>query len=130
MTIIQIEPLETGQHPIQSQSGRNSRWLEGWIEVPSNLEAKVWNTLGFCNLTIENGKLTDVIPTENPEIKNDRFLEIQDLKSKLSSTDYEAIKYAEGWMTETEYAPIKAQRQAWRDRINELEAEINEGSLG
>lgn len=68
MTIIQIEPLETGQHPIQSQSGRNSCWLEGWVEVPRNLEAKVWDTLGFCNLTIESGKLVDVEPTEKPEV--------------------------------------------------------------
>ena len=28
MTIIQIEPLETGQHPIQSQSGRSACWLD------------------------------------------------------------------------------------------------------
>ena len=26
MTIIQIDPLETGQHPIQSQSGRSACW--------------------------------------------------------------------------------------------------------
>ena len=31
MTIIQIEPLETGQHPIQSQSGRRACWLDGYI---------------------------------------------------------------------------------------------------
>ena len=36
-------------------------------------------------------------------------------------TDYQAIKYAEGQLTEEEYAPIKAQRQAWRDEINLLE---------
>ena len=50
--------------------------------------------------------------------------EIKELKQKLLDTDYQAIKYAEGWMTEDEYAPIKAERQAWRDRINELEATI------
>jgi len=48
-------------------------------------------------------------------------IEIGELKTKLSETDYQAVKYAEGWITEEEYAPIKAQRQAWRDRINELE---------
>ena len=47
--------------------------------------------------------------------------EIAELKAELSSTDYKAIKYAEGWITAEEYAETKAQRQAWRDRINELE---------
>ena len=49
---------------------------------------------------------------------------IAELKRKLSETDYQAIKYAEGLISETDYAPIKAQRQAWRDEINALEAEL------
>lgn len=48
-------------------------------------------------------------------------LEIHELKDKLNNTDYQAIKYAEGWLTEEDYAPVKAQRQEWRNRINELE---------
>ena len=51
---------------------------------------------------------------------------IQQLKRKLLQTDYQAIKYAEGALTEEEYAPIKAQRQVWRDEINALEAELQE----
>lgn len=51
--------------------------------------------------------------------------QIAELKAKLEATDYQAIKYAEGLLLETEYAPIKAQRQAWRDEINELEAQLN-----
>lgn len=47
---------------------------------------------------------------------------IEMLKSELASTDYKAIKYAEGWISEEEYAPIKATRQEIRDEINELEA--------
>lgn len=49
---------------------------------------------------------------------------IAELKRNLSETDYKAIKYAEGLISETDYAPIKAQRQAWRDEINALEAEL------
>lgn len=49
---------------------------------------------------------------------------INEIKAKLSQTDYQAIKYAEGFISETDYAPIKAQRQAWRDEINALEAEV------
>ena len=51
-------------------------------------------------------------------------IEIFDLKDKLYLTDYQAIKYAEGCLTEEEYAEMKVQRQAWRERINELEAVI------
>ena len=46
------------------------------------------------------------------------------MKSLLKATDYQAIKYVEGFISETDYAPIKAQRQAWRDEINALEAEL------
>ena len=51
---------------------------------------------------------------------------IAELKRKLSETDYMAIKWAEGFITDIDYAPIKAQRQAWRDEINQLELEIAE----
>lgn len=56
--------------------------------------------------------------TEEQKIKNTKIAE---LKYKLSQTDYQAIKYAEGQITEEEYAPIKAQRQEWRNEINLLE---------
>ena len=46
---------------------------------------------------------------------------IAELKRNLADTDYQAIKYAEGMIGENDYRPIKAQRQAWRDEINELE---------
>lgn len=49
---------------------------------------------------------------------------ICDLQIALAETDYQAIKYAEGALTSAEYAPIKAQRQAWRTEINRLEAEL------
>lgn len=46
---------------------------------------------------------------------------ISELKKALFETDYQAIKYAEGLISVEEYASIKAQRQMWRDEINELE---------
>lgn len=51
--------------------------------------------------------------------------EISILKKQLQATDYQAIKYAEGWLSDEEYEPTKAKRQAWRDEINALEAEEN-----
>lgn len=50
--------------------------------------------------------------------------EIRILKGKLSETDYQAIKYAEGEMTAEEYAETKAKRSEWRTKINELEEVI------
>lgn len=55
---------------------------------------------------------------ENSEIK------ILKLKNQLQQTDYKAIKYAEGWISEEEYAETKAERQKIRDEINRLEQEI------
>lgn len=53
-------------------------------------------------------------------------IQIDVLKYKLQQTDYKAIKYAEGWLTEEEYIPIKEERQMLRDQINELEAFLAE----
>ena len=47
--------------------------------------------------------------------------EIFELKEELQRTDYKALKYAEGVLTDEEYQPVGIQRQAWRRRINELE---------
>lgn len=49
-----------------------------------------------------------------------RDTRINELKMFLAETDYKAIKYAEGELSEEEYAPIKAQRRAWREEINQL----------
>ena len=60
--------------------------------------------------------------TEEDLLKDQYRLEITQLKKQLSDTDYKAIKYAEGQISEEEYASVKAERQGYRDRINELEA--------
>lgn len=57
---------------------------------------------------------------ENAVIVN----KINEIRQKLKSTDYQAIKYAEGLISEEEYASIKAQRQLWRDEINALEEQL------
>jgi hypothetical protein len=51
---------------------------------------------------------------------------INELKRKLSATDYKAIKYAEGLISEEDYAPIKAERESYRVQIRENEAKIAE----
>lgn len=56
-------------------------------------------------------------------------IKILNLKQRLQDTDYKAIKYSEGWLTEEEYAETKAERQRIRDEINRLEQELNEVML-
>ncbi len=61
------------------------------------------------------------IPFTEKQLKQRRITE---LKQKLTLTDYKAIKYAEGLISDAEYADIKAERQAYRNEINEIEEEI------
>lgn len=49
---------------------------------------------------------------------------IAQLKRELAKTDYQCLKWSEGWLTDEEYAPIKAHRQQLRDQINALEEGI------
>lgn len=86
MTIIKIESVN-GYHTIESQSHREENWMgEEWIEVPSELEDNLNG--GYCNLTIEDGVLTNVTPTSIPvnmdKCRNERI-------TYLSSTCNNAI---------------------------------------
>ena len=84
---------------------------------------EVYDINGIANYAIVNGSLVE--RDKSAELAKTRNVErIAELKCKLSETDYQAIKYAEGLISETDYAPIKAQRQVWRDEINALESEL------
>ena len=56
--------------------------------------------------------------------------EIVELKKYLSDTDYKAIKFAEGELSESDYQEVKSQRHDARVRINELESLIEELEKG
>lgn len=86
--------------------GQNADWV---VDVPSVKARPAWD---------EYEDIQVYIPYTEKEIAS---FEIAELKANLSATDYQAIKYAEGLLSESDYAPIKEQRQAWRNRINELE---------
>ena len=83
----------------------------------------------YSYYVVVDGKFT--IKRRTPtieEIKVDETAKINrqifELKQKLTQTDYKAIKYSEGLLTDKEYAEVKAQRQAWRDEINRLEEKL------
>lgn len=65
-----------------------------------------------------------VQPTEEELEKIKLQEQMTTLKQELSNTDYQAIKYAEGWFTDEEYSPIKAEREGLREKIRELEEQL------
>lgn len=81
-----------------------------------------------------NGQVVECTPEEIAVMEAERIAyessreyksqKIDDLKIQLSSTDYKAIKFAEGWLSEEEFAPVRAERQALRNQINALEAQL------
>lgn len=54
--------------------------------------------------------------------------QINELKKKLAETDYQAIKYSEGELSEEEYAEMRVTRRSWRAQINDYENQIGEGA--
>ena len=64
--------------------------------------------------------------TENEKVIEQYQSEIIELKKYLSDTDYKAIKFAEGELSESDYQEVKSQRHNARVRINELESLIEE----
>lgn len=75
---------------------------------------------------LNSGHYTLTVCTEEEErlISGNTRAEIIKLKQNLFATDYQAIKYAEGKLTEEEYGEMKAKRQSWRDEINRLEKKL------
>ena len=68
--------------------------------------------------------------TEDEKVIEQYQAEIVELKKYLSDTDYKAIKFAEGEITESDYQEVKSQRHDARVRINELENMIEELEKG
>lgn len=48
--------------------------------------------------------------------------EIVACKLLLAQSDYQALKHADGALTDEEYAEMRAKRARWRDRVNQCEA--------
>lgn len=72
MLIIEINSANEKFHNFQSQSHRTECWIDGYIEVPKTLEAKVYESKGYCELIIENDILIDVV--SHPEWKPEKIV--------------------------------------------------------
>ena len=65
------------------------------------------------------------------ELMDRRYMEIERLKSELQESDYKVIKCAEAICLNAELpynmTALHKERQALRDKINELESEVQNG---
>ena len=65
------------------------------------------------------------------ELRDRRYMEIERLKSELQDSDYKVIKCAEAMCLNAEMpynmTTLHKERQALRDKINELESEVQNG---
>lgn len=53
----------------------------------------------------------------------EKVIAIDELVFELKRTDYKAIKFAEGLISNEEYAPIRAERESLRQQIRTLKGE-------
>ena len=97
--------------------------LISYTEVPFDstlpyIEVETSLSLNIGLDKVLDGKLisaTEIIKKQN------RIVELKDL---LAQSDYLCLKFMDGALSEEEYAPIRIQRQAYRDEINSLESQI------
>ena len=80
---------------------------------------------GILNKTLKYDHATNTFTEIKNFTKEKRKIKL--LKKQLSNTDYKAIKYAEGLISETDYTETKKLRQSLRNGINYLEGVISNG---
>ena len=87
------------------------------MEIPS--------TFPFVNVTASKGVVTELTAGTVPEPTPDPAAEIAQLKAELAASDYKIIKCSEaqlvGEALPYDVQELHTERQAIRDRINELE---------
>lgn len=125
--IIEINALQNGAH--RNQEGSFDIIPDGWAVIPDSM--KLPASFPGVDIKVKDGVVVEM--TENAGYvsalqasarKADCESRISELKRFLTETDYKAIKYAEGLLSDEEYAEARAERQAWRNEINALEAQL------
>lgn len=64
--------------------------------------------------------MSNIIDLQKTKMQN----RIMVLKTHLHNTDYKAIKFAEGEISQAEYEPTRELRRQWRAEINVLEEQL------
>lgn len=88
LTIIELEAREDGGHGLQSQSGREACWLEGWIAVPEELAEAAWECGGYCDLDVQEGALVGLTPRERPVVEHEQETEVSEQERLRADVDF------------------------------------------
>lgn len=122
MVFIKIDADSNGAHANQIGGGHPG---EGWAVIPEDMV--IPETFPFVSITVSEGIVTEMTAGVVPEPVPDHSAEIAQLKAQLSQSDYKIIKCAEAQLAGLELPydiqELHTERQAIRDRINELESE-------
>ena len=121
--------FEISQFVVTTEQHKKIAIDNGYVEITDEDYEKLVNH----EICWENGvlvpytKTAQEIADEQKQVKVDEInARIKELKLNLAKTDYKAIKFAEGVITEEEYDDTKLKRTAWREEINALENELNQ----
>lgn len=92
-----------------------------WSYFDLGADSVEFDNGGFIDENCRNGLEDFVIRDGRAFYEPTTAKQVQSLKAKLESTDYIAVKIAEGAATREEYAEQLAQRERWREAIRVLE---------
>lgn len=116
--------LETARAELDMQANEYAR------KQTQAVGADYAETAAWCNengaTIVDQGEYYEVVPIPPPTAEDLINAELAELQAYLASTDYIAIKIAEGVATREDYAEKLAKRQEARERINELRNELAE----
>lgn len=113
-------PYDDDVTPVKAQEMLNSGYelvpCEEWQKLIGNYDGQEYVK------DVVNGSGYVVKPPYKPTLEETKEEKLTALQKLLTDTDYKAIKYAEGALTEDEYMPIRLSRQQWREAYNAIES--------
>ena len=120
MRFIKVAAEDNGAHKNQNGGKKPGN---GWAVIPEDME--IPSTFPFVNVTASKGVVTELTAGTVPEPTPNPAAEIAQLKAELAASDYKIIKCSEaqliGEALPYDVQELHTERQAIRDRINELE---------
>lgn len=101
---------------------KNLRSEIDYTQPPYNFNLiEIDNVYNDCESEDFNEDLTFNVNKYNTrKQKENASVRINELKTLLEKTDYQAIKFAEGEISAVQYEPMRLQRKFWREEINNL----------
>lgn len=109
---------EKGHYEVIKEYPNGGKDVEWIIDEPGKPYQSAWTETIHYQIYIP---YTD-LELEKQELKK----KLEEVLNKLRDSDYQAIKYAEGWFSEEEYAPIKELRESYRVQVREYQKRIEE----